>query len=137
MNYLVTRAACNSSINTCCQIKIESLSNLLWYPRYACQDLLYVFQRKKLLYYPGGSRIIVFYTHARPKKHEKGLFFEAERDWHETRLGVKMCQFLKKRVIFDSIKGCLWVIFQTLPKMSSKKACLGVNFGAKLCEILD
>ena len=47
-----------------------------------------------------------------------------------------MCLFLRKRVLLDSIKGHLGGIFQTPPKMTSKKACLGVNFGAKFCEIL-
>ena len=42
-----------------------------------------------------------------------------------------MCRFLRKRVLLDSIKGCLGVIFQTPPNMFSEKACLGVNFGGK------
>ena len=37
---------------------------------------------------------------------KKGLFFEAKCDSHESRLGVKMCLFLRKRVLLDSIKVC-------------------------------
>ena len=48
-----------------------------------------------------------------------------------------MCLFFEKGVLFDSIKGCLGVIFQTPPNMSFKKACLGVNLRAKSHEILD
>ena len=45
--------------------------------------------------------------------------------------------FLRKRVILDSIKGRLWVIFQTPPNIHVlQKACLGVKLGAKLQEIL-
>ena len=67
----------------------------------------------------------------------KGLFFEAKRDSHESRSGVKMGLLLRKRVFLDSIKGRLGVIFQTSPNMSSKKACLGVSLEEKSWEIHD
>ena len=67
---------------------------------------------------------------------KKGLFFEAKRDLHESRLGVKMYLFLRKRVLLDSIKERLGVIFQTVPKMSPQKSLLGLNLRAKSCEIL-
>ena len=60
---------------------------------------------------------------------KKGLFFEAESDLRDSRFGDKMCHFSTKRVLLDSIEGRLGVIFQTGPNMSSKKACLGANFG--------
>ena len=50
---------------------------------------------------------------------QKGLFFEAKRDM---RLGVKMCLLLRK-----SRHSTIHV---------PQKACLGLNFGAKSCEIL-
>ena len=65
---------------------------------------------------------------------EKGCF-EAKRDSRESRLGVKICLFRRKKVLFDSVKGRLGVIFQTPLNMSYKKACLGVNlelFGGKV-----
>ena len=70
------------------------------------------------------------------RNRKKGLFFEAKHDLHESQLGVKMCLYLRKRVLLDSIKGCLGVVFQSLPKISSKKACLEVNLWAKLLETL-
>ena len=44
--------------------------------------------------------------------------------------------FLRKRALLDSVKGYLGVIFVTPPNMSSKKVCLGVNFGEKSHKIL-
>ena len=44
--------------------------------------------------------------------------------------------FLRKKVLLDSIKGHLGVIFLTPPNISPKKACLGVNLVAKSDEIL-
>ena len=41
-------------------------------------------------------------THAWPEKC----------NFHESRLGFKMCLFSRKRVLFDSIRECLGVIFQ-------------------------
>ena len=37
--------------------------------------------------------------------------------------------FFRKRVLLDSTKGRLGVIFQIPPNIFSKKACLGVNLG--------
>ena len=44
--------------------------------------------------------------------------------------------FDKKRVLLDSIEGRLGALFQTLPKMSSKKACLGVNWRQNCMKFL-
>ena len=70
---------------------------------------------------------------------KKELFFRLltqMRDSCELQLGVKMCLYiyLRKRVLLDSSKGRLWVIFQTSPNMSSKKACSGVNLGGKIAR---
>ena len=70
-------------------------------------------------------------VHMRDQRNaKKGLFFVTKRDSRESRLGVKMCLFLGKRVLLDSIKGRLGVIFQTSPK----EAYLGVNLRAKSRE---
>ena len=50
----------------------------------------------------------------------------------ESRLGVKMCLFLRIRILLDFGKGAL--IFQTPPNMSSKKVCCWVNLRQKLCN---
>ena len=78
----------------------------------------------------GHSNNSVVHMHDQ-RNRKKGLFFEARRDSHESRLGVKMYLFSRKRVLMDSMKRCLGVIFQTPPNMSSKKACLG-KFGGKI-----
>ena len=48
--------------------------------------------------------------------------------------GVKKCAYFLEKGSFWILytKGRLRVIFQTPPNMSSKKACLGVNLGAKM-----
>ena len=54
----------------------------------------------------GAIQIIVLYmcvVNARPEKQKKGLFFEAKHDSCDSRLGVKMGLFLRKRVLLDSI----------------------------------
>ena len=77
-------------------------------------------------------------VHMRDQRNaKKWLFFEAKRDSRESRLGVKMCPVLRKRVFLDPSKVRLGIIFQTPPNMSSKTACLGVDLGAKSPEILD
>ena len=53
----------------------------------------------------GATRIIVLCTCATRETRKKGCFFEAKHDSCESRLGVKMCLFLRKRVLLDSIKG--------------------------------
>ena len=89
--------------------------------------------RPTLVIYPGGGTwiIIVLYTCATRESRKKGLFFEAKRDSRESRLGVKMCLFSTKRVLLDSIKGRLGVIFQIQPNMSSKKSLFGDKFAGK------
>ena len=67
---------------------------------------------------------------------KKRLLFDTKCDSRESRLGVKMCLFFEKRVLLDSVKGRLGVLFQTSPNMPAKKACLGVNLEAKSREIL-
>ena len=67
---------------------------------------------------------------------KKWLFFEAQRDQRESRLGVKMCLFLRKRVILDSTKGRLGVIFQIPPNMSPQKSLFRGKFERKSCKIL-
>ena len=57
---------------------------------------------------------------------KKGLFFEAGRD---SRLGVKMCLFLRKSVLLDSIKGAFRGHFSNSTEHVLQKACLGVNLG--------
>ena len=71
------------------------------------------------------------YTHTRPEKRERRVVF-----FRLSPLGVKMCLFLRKRIILNSIKGHLGVIFQTPPKCPppKKKACLGVNLRTKSRE---
>ena len=64
---------------------------------------------------------------------KKGLFFEAKL---KQQLGVKMCPFLRKKVLLDSTKECLGVIFQTLPNISSKKSLLGINLGQNRAKFL-
>ena len=51
----------------------------------------------------GHSNNSVVHMHDQ-RNVKKGLFFEAKRDSRESRLGVKMCLFLRKRVLLDSIK---------------------------------
>ena len=51
-------------------------------------------------------------------------------------LGVKICLFWRKRVLFDSVKGHLGVIFQTPPNMSSKKSLFRGKFGSKIVRNL-
>ena len=65
---------------------------------------------------------------------KKGLFFEAKRDSHESHLEVKMCLFFRKRVLFDSIKGHLGVIFRTPPKMSPQKSLFRDKFESKIVQ---
>ena len=59
-------------------------------------------------------------VHLRDQRNmKKGLCFEAELDLRESRLGVEMCVFMRKRVLLDSIKGCLGSFFklhQTCPQ---------------------
>ena len=76
--------------------------------------------------------IIVLYTCATRETRKKGCFFEAERDSRESWLGDKMCLFMRKRVILDSIKGCLGSFFKLHQTCPPKK---GVNMGTKSCEI--
>ena len=52
---------------------------------------------------------------------KKGCFFEAERDSRESRLGVKMCLFMRKRVILDSIKGRLGSFFNSTKHVLKKR----------------
>ena len=61
------------------------------------------------------------------RNSKKGLLFEAKRDLCESRFGSKCAYFLRKRVLLDSIKMHLGVIFQAPPNI--KNACLGVNWG--------
>ena len=64
---------------------------------------------------------------------KKGLFFEAKRDLRESRLGVKMCLFLRKRVLLDSTKGSLGVVFQIPANMFPQKRLFRRGkFGGKI-----
>ena len=64
-------------------------------------------------------------VHMRDQRNaKKGLFFEADRDWRESGLGVKMCLFMRKRILLDSIKGCLGSflkLHQTCPQKKKGK----------------
>ena len=83
------------------------------------------------MFTPGGhsNNSVVHMLDKRNAK--KGLFFEAKRNSRKLRLGIKICLFLRERVLLDSLKGHLGVSFQIPPNMSSEKACLRVNLGAK------
>ena len=74
---------------------------------------------------------MVLYTCATRKMRKKGSFFEAKRDSCESRLGVKMCLFVRKRVLLDSFTGRLGVNFQTLPKMFPQKSLFRCKFESK------
>ena len=70
------------------------------------------------------------YTSARLKLELRGHPHNSVvhmRDQKNAKKGVKMRLFLRKRVLLDSIKGCLGVIFET--SSNPKKACLGVILG--------
>ena len=72
-------------------------------------------------------------VHMRDQRNtKKGLFFEAEHDSRESRLGVKMCLFLRKRVLLDSIKGRLGSFFKLHQTCPPK---IGVNMGTKSRQI--
>ena len=60
----------------------------------------------------GATQKIVLYTCA-IREAQKNCCLFPERDSREAQLGAKMCMFLRKRVLLDSIKGYLVVIFQT------------------------
>ena len=47
---------------------------------------------------------------------------------------LKVTYVTEKRVLLDSIKGRLGVIFQTPPNMSTKKACLTGKFWGKIAR---
>ena len=82
-----------------------------------------------------SNNSVVHMGHQRNVKKE--LFFEAKHDTRELRLGVNMCLFLRKRVLLDSIKGRVGVIFQILPNMPSQKSLFRVDLGAKSHKVLD
>ena len=78
-----------------------------------------------------GNHLNDSVVHMRNQRNaKKGLFFEAEHDSRESRLGVKMCLFMTKRVLLDSIKGRLWSFFE-LQICPTK----GVNIGTKSGKI--
>ena len=88
------------------------------------QSFLFIFnkcqvleQKQKHSCYPGGHLNNSF-VHMRDQRNVKeGLFkfFEAKCNSCEERLGVKMCLFLRKRVLLDSIKERLGSFYQTPP----------------------
>ena len=82
---------------------------------------------------PGGTRMMVLYTCTTREMRRKGCFMRSrKRDSRESWLGVKMCLFLRRRLLLDSInmiKGHLGVLFQTPPKNSPQKACLAAHLG--------
>ena len=80
----------------------------------------------------GATRIIVLYTCTTKETRKKGCFFRLKRFLRIMIRGQNVPLF-EERVLLDSIikKGRLGVIFRTPPKISSPKACLGVNFLAK------
>ena len=62
------------------------------------------------------------------KNAKKRVIFYAKCHSHELLLGVKMCLFLRKRVLLD-FSGAFRGHFSNSTKHVSKKACLGVNLG--------
>ena len=61
----------------------------------------------------------------------KGLFFEAERNSRELRLGVKMCLFMRKRVLLVSIKGHFGSFLKLHQTCPPKK---GGKYGDKIVQ---
>ena len=69
----------------------------------------------KLIWWGGSTCILALYKYTTREIHKK--FFWAK--W----LGVKMCPYSRKRVIFGFLKGCLGTIFQNplfYPSISQK-----------------
>ena len=66
-------------------------------------------------------------------REKRGCFFRLNA-MRESRLVVKMCLFFRKRVLLDSIKGHLGVIFQTPQNMSSKKSLFMGKFWEKIVQ---
>ena len=61
-----------------------------------------------------GGHLNCSVAHMRDQSNmKKGLFLEAKCNLRELQLEVKMCIFFRKRVLLDSIKGRLGVIFKT------------------------
>ena len=62
----------------------------------------------------GGEHSNNSVVHMRDQRNtKKGLYFKTGRDLRESRLVVKVCLFLRKRVHLDYIKVRLGVIFRT------------------------
>ena len=85
--------------------------------------------------YPGASQKIVLYTQVTKETQKRGCFFQTKCDSCESRLKVKMCIFLRKKVFLDSIKGRIGVL-NSIKRVLQRSLIRG-NVGAKLCEIFD
>ena len=80
----------------------------------------------------GGGHSDNSVVHMRDQSNaEKGLFSEAKHDPCKLRLGVKMGLILRKRVLFDSIKGRLGIIFK-LHQICPPKRTFRGKFGGKI-----
>ena len=100
---------------------------------FACCVLCFLVSRPTNIMFsckPGGhtNNSVVHMRDQRNTKKKGGFeTWRANRD----RSGVKMCLFLRKGVLLDSINGRLGVIFWTRLNMSSKRAYFRGIFGGR------